>query len=576
MSVGITLVGLIAFALLGCALLWCLVAGVGLLVRLFSGGGAVSDNEQQFATAPPKRATSQLRTIVGVVFSLGVVLAVMAVPLVFYTSVSRVEHSPVSQVNYRGAVSEVTHRSSQPADRELGSTPHGEIDVAQSEELKSILSKVSTAIDAIEESRIPLASVDLVRTLRKFESSLHGQEEINTETPAMLAEAPEGVPAWAKETPPKTSNLHIVISQPRASAEKARADALSQATQIVMDAYGSRNRGVDHWTVDLQQLDYNAIAKEQTQQFPWNFTTNVEGTAYQTYMQVRTTPEVHSAVYAQWKSQVSHGRLEMVLGMSMGLVASVALLAVFFRIERKGFWRRSLRFASLLGAGAVGLVSVVAGAEGLSQPNHIGPARNNSHHPHDQPQYQVHNQNSRNASRMSGSHSSFAGIPLNGRKIGFVVLGDRHFCQSDKIDRVANEIAKCVKGFGRVDYRIFCESDRGMKLTRSDGPLQTRTVRQTLRRCFTPQAESVVPENAARNVLRFRPDQIVLIRDATAEAARESGPDAEGVLLARLFKRAKVPVHVIELGQQSDIRVDLTGVASQSGGQHKVWTVGSN
>ncbi len=376
-----------------------------------------------------------------------------------------------------------------------------------------------------------------------------------------IGKLPADAPTWAKDP-------NVVKSGPSASKKSARKRALAQATQMLMNQYSEEHNGVGTWQPDIETLAHNVVTREYTGEIPWNLTAGTDfkpkevlpDTAYVTYMQVDAGPQANAAIYRQWKQEVSDGRLESVTFVFGGLTAAIALFATYLRIEKRGFLRRTVRFASLITAAGLGITSTIAGAEAFSQSNHH--YNSNGHRHRESEEHRTAHQS--DPMRMS----QFAGIPLSGHRIGFVVLGDHRFAEGNKIESVAKEINRCVTGFENVDYRVFCESDQGLKLTRKSRNPRTRTIRQTLARCFTNRAQAVLPRNAINNLKSFDPDQIILIRDADTELDTESDLQS----LARLFRNVSGRVNVIELdNDRSASRAVLSKLASMSGGKCVVW-----
>jgi hypothetical protein len=392
-----------------------------------------------------------------------------------------------------------------------------------------------------------------------------------------LPKLPAGAPAWAK-------GPNVVKSQPSASKKSARKQALAQATELLMEQYSKGNRGVGRWRADIERLDRNVVTREYTGEVPWNLTAGTDfkskellpDTAYITCMQVNVGPETNASIYRQWKRGVSGRRLESVVFVFGGLTAAIALFATYLRIEKRGFLRRTVRFASLMTAVGLGVGSTIAGAEAFSQSNHD---YNSNGHLQQTPEIEDHRVHQSNSLRLS----QFAGIPLSGRRIGFVVLGDEKFRESDKVDRVCEEIAECIGGFDRGSYRVFCETDRHTRQTsgkmgRSRTAGQKSAIKRAMLGCFQPNTKSTHPRNTARTVQYFRPDEVVVIGDGDANLA--GGGDIPDTSLGTLLQTLNVPVHAVELAmpskaasgeQRSEGQAAMKQVAIQTGGAYVLW-----
>ncbi len=411
---------------------------------------------------------------------------------------------------------------------------------------------------------------------REFE-----EPEVDLDTEQELtAEAPSTLPDWATTEPDRQQGLHVVLGDWFPSRKKAERDALAKATDLLMTEYRSQNTGVRGWQPRIESLETSFVSKRHTEEQLHDYgavpgadaddqddAPIIEGMVYRTHLLVRTSDDVKHAVYRQWKHDVRQGRLEEVTLTAGGFVGAIALLALYFRVEKRGFVRRSARGVALLGALGLGTASTLAAVEGLGTPAHEGPARLETQLDHvsvdfDEVRY------ARACLAIDGlSLATFNEIPpFATRKTAFLVLGDEQLGTDANIDLLCNEISRFESDFDG-QYKLFCESDKGSPTRVQGVPL----IRQTLRTRFTSGAGSVFPRNAVHNVLQYEPDNVILIRNSDAGKCR--GQKLTGSKLAQLFEESGLPitVHVVELGNSSDGRVDLRNLARRTGGEHVVW-----
>ncbi len=485
-----------------------------------------------------------------------------------------------------------------------------------------LLSQLTSIIDTLERSPIPLQSVELLKQLRQFRSSLYGGATATASTTAAapastpgtveaaaapaapaaaapLAEAPTGPPAWARDevTAP---HRHVVMSHPHASRAAAWKDALRQATDIVTADYHNHMRGVGNWMPDLESLNQNAIALSYTEQLAWDFGAGTEfasskdltSNAYRTYLLVETTPPVRRAVYQQWREQVRGERLTAALLICGGLVLVVMTLAAYYRMDSgSGGWRRRLlqTTALLISIAALG---VTAGEASRRLPqgttNHVGPyaaerpvapggANEHASWFGLRPMSATHHRERvtivEPPAEASPPEARFLTLPIQGRRVAFVVLGDRQLAGSGRAERISDEICRSVSGLKSGEFRVVCESSSGMTLANgkvvnhciSTSGGQPRNVRDAIKRCFLKDARATSPRNAMQLALQFNPDTLILICDADA-----AGLPATDVLRQELSHPPRL-VHAVETGTQAEAEAQLSGLVSPGGGQYVFW-----
>ena len=515
---------------LGSVAIFFLVVAAKLLSYLFtSKPGQVAP----VAHATAQRGNGSFGTAVSIMLGLGLVLGVLALPAIFW---ARSSHQTVNVAMHRNGVARAA------VDATYQSTP--------------------AELPAVEGPMPEESATDLVA------------EKADLDLMA-LPKLPADAPTWAK-------GPNVVKSQPSASKKSARKQALAQATEMLMRHYSEANRGVGKWRADIEKLDRNVVTREYTGEVPWNLTAGTDfkskellpDTAYITCMQVNPGPEANAAIYRQWKQEVSGGRLESVTFVFGGLTAAIALFATYLRIEKRGFLRRTVRFASLMTAVGLGVGSTIAGAEAFSQSNH---GYNSNGHLQQAPEIEEQP----TATRVS----QFAGIPLSGHRIGFVILGDERFRESDKVDRVCNEIVGCISGFDQGAYRVFCESNL---ITRQTGGNMSQSgiaeqrsaiaIKRAMETCFLARSKSTFPRNTVRTVQYFSPDEMVVIGDGDANLA--GGPGFPHNSLGNLLETLNVPVHAVELSmpsrtaageERSKGQAAMKRVAIQTGGAYVLW-----
>lgn len=397
------------------------------------------------------------------------------------------------------------------------------------------------------------------------------------------AELPADAPAWTRAG--DQHGLSVVVGERMPSPERAEANAIQLASQILMSEYRKENPGSGTWNVDIEHLDTPAITKRYTKEVTWDFgkvpgsdaadTTDdriIEGNVYRTYLQVKTNLHVKHAVFNQWQRQARNDRLESVTLTAGGFVGAIALLGLFFRIEKRGLVRRTARIATLLGAVGLGTASTLASADGLSAPTHTGPAlsgiqgadrfsvANNDRHSEDAIAYA-----DTGASKPSANFTAFL---VHGNRVAFLVLGDEHLTESGKAEYVAKEIVECLDHFGsNINYRIVCQSESKVRNHDGHGQIDQEKLRETLESTFERGSEPAFPRTSVGLIQAFGPDEVVLIRDTKTKSC--SGQRISGRKLTELFG-TDIPVNVVEVGRRAS-KKDLETLSALTGGCHVVW-----
>lgn len=506
--------GLILLLLIGGGLIFALVGGAALFKAV--------DGEQgrQTMASHSQRPRKSGSTLIGIMFGTLALLAILAVPVLFIAG-SRVSHqTPTESASYAfDQPAEQVRVFESEASGSVSIMPMPETpavpDTPEINKKEALLNALKNTLVKLEESEIPLPGVRAIRDFQQVLPTLYERKDVAAppadDATDKATNAASERPEWTSQS---NNNFHVVVSEPRATEAAAKEQAFERATDLVMKDYHQQNNGAGNWSVDLRNA--NAVRRQYTEQIPWDFAagsnfdseTSLEGTAYQTYLEVSTAPEVHSAVYQQWKASAAESRLETVAAASGCMIAAVALLAVFLRVEKRGFFRRSVRGASLLGAGGLLLTSMVVAAEGFDEPTHVGPARERSQG----------TQEPGELVRLSGTFgsSTFADTQLRARRIGFLVVGGSELQEGEALELISKEIAECVGGFGTVDYRVYCESEQRLVQTggRSRNGEQPKRgfLEGTIGAAFANCDDAVLPKQAVRSLLAtYRPDEIVVI-----------------------------------------------------------------
>lgn len=580
-----------------------LMLGFRLIGRLCSGGSCSPGSS---AEAPPRPQPRQRSGGGGTLALVFLMLPIAAVTLYLFTarSVQLERHRRDLQVAERQrAVAEKLASTQRVTALDRPAIQLDQAESAPAEETAKpkpgtdpqtteLLSQVSSIITKIRSSRVPLASVELLRQLEQFQTALYdgvGADEAEQKVIPTTAEAPLGPPEWVIDST-RDADLRVVISKPRASEKAAMEEAMEAAAAAVLEDYSKHMVGLDAaWRPRLENLPSAPVQKRYTEQIPWNYFAESgdeaqatgPGLAYRTYLEVRVGPEIRSEVYAQWKNDVQHRRLEAVAAVALGLVLIVAALAGYYRLDNRtnGNWRWTLRLGSLAAVGFITVAVLSEAGPELSRAleNHIGPA---STHParraHEQPAAPQSSATATASRTAELPESPFLGVPVQGRKVAFVVLGDKQFAGGTKLEQLNEAITGCLQGFKNVQFKVVCQSSTGRKI--ASGEIRNgrvrggglRNVKWALDRCFTDDAESIHPVDAVRTVSWFRPDTVVVVRDAAA--AVDPDQKLAGSTLSEIFDRTGTTVHAVEIGEQADARVSMSDLASRTGGEYVLWS----
>lgn len=493
---------------------------VTLLGKMFFqvlGGGTAN----QQAVTPVAQTGPGVNSLLGLLVGMAILLAVFVMPVLFWAGVSRKVTYPSQQSSAFDAPQQMVFGNN----RAVFNSSHT-FESSNGNEQAELINSLENAITKLEKTDIPSPTLQTLRGLKQTLPTLYKSQGEATasdeEGTVQLAEAPLTVPGWARQ--PATGGLQVIESDPCISEEEAVKDAWGKAAKLLASTYEEANGPMD-WRVDLREL--GAVRKEYTEQFPWDFkaesgfdsATEGKDYAYKTYLQVDTSPEVLSSMYGQWRRVTSKNRVEVVTVAAGLLIGAVTLLAVFFRIEKRGFIRRSARFASLLGAAGLVVGSCGVAAEGLNNvrppraPAGVDEAVGEEHYVIQRPAV--------------GGSSEFSGIPIDSRRLGFIVVGDGSLGNEANSKLIASEIAKCVNSFKEIDYKIFCESSRQRiqfgGTASSNTPTNESAIKRIIQVAFPRKSESVFPDKTINNVLmNYGPDRVVIICNSADKHCNEA------------------------------------------------------
>ena len=470
-------------------LIFLLLAGCGVLLVTIVGGKMVSQAlcSRQPTEAP--QASSGIGSVIGGLFGMGILLAIFAVPVLLLVSYQRVDSRHIEPDEPASAA--VVYTSSQ-----------------------------SDAVDVSESDA----------------------NEGEAESEAVeLAEAPIVLPDWVRAEP--KGSVVVVESLPSVTEDDARADAHKKASELLLTKYnGAAIPG--SWSIDPDRV--GAIRKTYTEQIPWDFSAGTDfsstsqdlqdGKAFRTYLQVDTGQHVQHAMYTAWRSGAARRRVEVVTVASGLMVGAVALLAVFFRVEKRGFFRRTARVGALLGSLGLVIGSCGVAADGLDGP--IGPAPIPPGHDHSATH--ISTTRADHGSTGQTGTSNFAGLKIHGNRIGFVVVGDQQL--TDEAKPIAKEIARCINGFEHVNFKVFCDTHGRRSQYGGVAGYRKQTTRpaieRQIRNNFQNGGAPGFPHKTLQNVSgNFNPDRVIII----CRNVNEFGDEA-----SHLTEAFDVPADVFE------------------------------
>ncbi|MFK7819663.1 MAG: hypothetical protein AB8G99_13170, partial [Planctomycetaceae bacterium] len=222
----LSFIGLILLLLCGCAAFFFLILGGKMLFNAIGGGTANATEYQQ-----PSGRSHRGVSAVGILLGVALLTAIFAFPILFVVGTSRNQKlAEASMVEAMRATEDARASRMKAQDSVFPNPPIVTAVPTSGETSPEDLREVLTGtISEFKKSKNPFIKRFLPTLLKRQDASNSELNEDEADQP--LAEAPLERPEWTKQS---AADLHVVVSEPRASESAAREQAFARATDLLM------------------------------------------------------------------------------------------------------------------------------------------------------------------------------------------------------------------------------------------------------------------------------------------------------------------------------------------------------